>query len=155
MSAEPWHIDPASFASLAQGLASFAEAGTGPSVSEPLDMATFANAINAPMTEYSRRAQKIGSVAVINISGTLEPEPGFYSRWMGGTACSELRTDLRNADADTTISTIVLWIDCPGGRASGAEETAKLIQQIATRKTVVAYCRNLCASGGYYLASSA
>ncbi len=142
-----WHISDAGMAELISTLEAAAESGLQ-STSRFADLLPESNA-------YSRRAQFSGGMLVLNICGAIQPDSNVITEWFGGTACSALRTDLRRAKSDSSVSEIALIVDSPGGSAMGLEETAKLISEVASEKPVTAYVKNLCASAAYYLASAA
>lgn len=147
-----WHIQPDALMQVQSAVSLIAERG--------IDAQSFAavhdSASNIiPASEYSRRVERAGSTAIIPVLGVIEPESGFYTRWLGGTNCAQIRSDFRTALADSTVETIYMVIDSPGGIAMGLAETAELIAEVAAKKKVVAYCRNMTASAAYYLATSA
>lgn len=57
------------------------------------------------------------------------------------------------AVADPTVSSVLLWIDSPGGQVDGTESLAKAIK--ASTKPVVAFADGMMASASYWTGSSA
>ncbi len=57
--------------------------------------------------------------------------------------------------ANNRYKAVLLDIESPGGSAAGSELLYYSLCRVAARKPVVAYIRNLGASGGYYLACAA
>jgi signal peptide peptidase SppA len=57
--------------------------------------------------------------------------------------------------ADDSIGSILLHIDSPGGTAAGTADLATAVSKVASKKPVVAFCEDLCASAAYWIASSA
>ena len=96
-----------------------------------------------------------GRTAIIPITGTIRPTPDVFTRYLGGTACSEMRSSLAAAAGNPEIDQIVLAVDSPGGSAIGLEETAQAIFALRGTKRVVAAVTAVCASAAYYLASAA
>jgi capsid assembly protease len=153
LGASVWHIHEPAFAQLAAGLQAMAE--TGQSLDRIAASAESSADLLIPRGEYSRNVQRSGGVAIIPITGVLEPERGVYTDWMGGSNCAQIRSDIRMAAADSSVTQIALLIDSPGGIAMGLQETASLIAKVSQSKPVVAYCRNLTASAAYFLACAA
>lgn len=57
---------------------------------------------------------------------------------------------------DPEIKAILLKIDSPGGAAGSSEAISQEILQLKKQypKPIITYCENICASGGYYVASA-
>jgi signal peptide peptidase SppA len=55
--------------------------------------------------------------------------------------------------ADTTVESIILDIDSPGGMVTGTQEAADAVFAAAKRKPVVGLVNPLCASAAYWIAS--
>ena len=62
---------------------------------------------------------------------------------------------MRQAVADPAVESILLLVDSPGGQVSGLHDLAMDVRRAAIQKPVYAYCEDLCASAGYYVASQA
>jgi capsid assembly protease len=175
MQATPWAIHPPALAQIVSALEVIAATGqplcrvvkssvdldlqliaAGPVDADAIVKRSAGETLESVLAaEYSRKVQRSGNVAVIPVVGVIEPEQGIYSQYLGGTACSQLRSDLRISATDPSVREIWLVIDSPGGSAMGLAETARVIAEVAGKKPVVAYCRNLCASAAYFLASQA
>ena len=109
-----------------------------------------------PAASYSSRVRLAGSTAIVPVVGPIRPRPDALTRWYGGTACSDLQSDLAMADADPNIGQVILWCDSPGGSVLGLDETASLIFKMRSGKTPVnAFTDGMCASACYWLASAA
>jgi signal peptide peptidase SppA len=93
-----------------------------------------------------------GRVAVVPIVGVLSKSPAWFS---GGLSYGEIRQRVNQAAAAPEVSSILLWIDSPGGNSAGCDEAATDIAAAARQKPVYAFCDDLCASGAYYLGSQA
>lgn len=96
---------------------------------------------------------KVNGMATIPIVGVLTKYSSWYDGWLGLTSTLRIQNDLDNAVADPNIQGITLLIDCPGGYADGTFELASSIMDANKKKPVYAVVSDLCASGGYLLAS--
>lgn len=94
-------------------------------------------------------------VAVITITGSLVNRGAWVGANSGLTSYEGIQYQLKQADMAAEVRSIVLDIHSPGGEAIGAFETAAMVRDIATRKTVVAVVNGMAASGGYAIASGA
>lgn len=102
----------------------------------------------------SGRGEKVG---VINLSGVIQTggEPTLFGTTPSGS--SAVIEQIREAAEDSSIKAVVLQINSPGGSAAASQaiyqEVLKLRDE--ARKPVVVSMGDVCASGGYYVASAA
>ena len=97
----------------------------------------------------------VGNVAVVNVEGVILNKCSALEAMCGATSLEDLRSNLRDIDANENVKSIVLNINSPGGVVTGVPETADLIASIASRKPVYAYSNDTVASAAYWLASQA
>src|SRR3990172_3389350 len=103
----------------------------------------------------TRPGPKAGRVARVPVVGPISRRESFWSIFFGGTSGEGLIKTLREVEADSSISTVLLDIDSPGGTVSGIPELAGEVRRLAGRKHVVALANSLTASAAYWLASQA
>ncbi|MHB0934892.1 MAG: S49 family peptidase [Armatimonadota bacterium] len=98
-----------------------------------------------------------GSTAVINVTGPLmrNDAQGLCADMFDGTSVSSMRARLREALADQSVSSILLYVDSPGGSVDGIADLADEIRAAARQKPLHAFIDGLGASAAYWLASSA
>lgn len=93
-------------------------------------------------------------VAVIPVFGVI----GKYLSWMesdcGGLDLVGFEKMLRQAEADSSVTDIVLHVGSPGGTITGVPEAAKLITQVNQTKPVFAYSDSEMCSAAYWLGCS-
>lgn len=92
-------------------------------------------------------------VAVIPLYGTIMPRARLMSDISGGRSIEDFADDLRAADADPNVSTIIMDIASPGGAVDQVPETAALIRSLST--PTVAVANTDAASAAYWIASQA
>lgn len=111
--------------------------------------------ISAKMPAAQMRIEN--DTAVIPITGVLMKSVPWYFSIFGiaATQYSDIIDMLAQAVANSSIKSILLYIDSPGGQVAGGMETADAIRNAAKSKTVNAYIEDLGASGAYWLASQA
>lgn len=93
-----------------------------------------------------------GSVAIIAIRGTLMKQETSFS---SGTSTVAARKVIRAAASDSSITSILLKIESPGGTVAGTKELADEVKAAAKVKTVWAYIEDLGASAAYWIGSQA
>jgi signal peptide peptidase SppA len=96
-----------------------------------------------------------GGVAVLRLKGVITPAPSLLSLifGFGGGGLMGFRDQLRQAQADESIKSILIDVDSPGGLTDLVPETAAEIRN-ATKPTV-AIANVDAASAAYWLASQA
>lgn len=98
-------------------------------------------------------APRSGSVAVIPVYGAITQRATMMSMCDGGTSTQSISNALRQANADESVTSIVLDIDSPGGSVYGVSELAAEIR--ASSKPVTAVANSLAASAAYWLGTAA
>jgi signal peptide peptidase SppA len=88
-----------------------------------------------------------GSIAVVDIRGTMTKAGSS----LGGGGTVEARRAIRQANADPSVSSIVLRFDSPGGTVSGTADLAAEVQK--TTKPTIAFVEDLCCSAAMWVAS--
>jgi capsid assembly protease len=120
--------------------------------------------LDAPMPEMALTAtgehkqpgyQVIGVVAVIDIFGVLVHRGGMDANSSYILGYDRIGTAFIAALNDTTVKSILLQIDSPGGEVAGAFELAAMIKQARSTKPVNAVISSMAASAGYLIASAA
>jgi signal peptide peptidase SppA len=101
----------------------------------------------------ARPGNRSGSIAVVQVYGTIMQRASMMSMCDGGTSTQAISQALRQANADETISAIVLDIDSPGGSVYGVSELAAEIRGSA--KPVTAVANSLAASAAYWIGCAA
>ena len=97
---------------------------------------------------------KQNGIAIIEICGTLTKYQEWYDEWCGFVSARAIEAALERAAEDPSVFAIVLEIDSPGGMVAGTTELAKMIAHVDQNvKPVYAIVSDMCASGGYWLAS--
>jgi signal peptide peptidase SppA len=81
---------------------------------------------------------------VVPLFGTLDKETLVWAR-------ENVYAMADNED----LGAILLHIDSPGGMVPGTADLATAVSRAASKKLVVAYCEDLCASAAYWIASQA
>lgn len=110
--------------------------------------------IGAPQPAPARNI-RAGNVAIIPISGMITQRAGLFSDVSGMTSLDKVSVELSEALADSSVDTIALHINSPGGSTDGVSEMAARIRAAREQKPVVAVADAMAASAAYWLGSQA
>ena len=102
---------------------------------------------------FSGPSEGRGNVAHIKVEGiiTTAAQRDLFSQEIGASS-DRIVEFIRRADADRSISGIILEINSPGGSGVASDEIARALRNVD--KPTVAYIREVGASGAYWIASS-
>lgn len=94
------------------------------------------------------------SVALIHIEGVIasSSDGGLLTAQTAATPETVIK-QIREANKDNRVGAVLLRIDSPGGSAAASQEIYREVKR--SKKPVVVSVGDLCASGGYYIASGA
>lgn len=112
----------------------------------------------APEAREAARAQSAhggyavttDGIAVLQVRGTLMKHVSSLSM---NTSLALLRRDARAALEDERVLGAMFVYETPGGTVAGTPDAAAAIRGLADKKPVFSFIEDLCASGGYWLAS--
>ncbi len=99
--------------------------------------------------------QNIEKTAVIAIHGILTKKPGAFDVFLGMTSYEQIEEQITQALADSSIETIILEIDSPGGEVNGVFDLADFIYESRAKKRIIAIANDDAYSAAYAIASSA
>ena len=94
-----------------------------------------------------------GDLAIVDLVGTMTKYGSSMSMLTYGTV--GVRKSIRRAVADKSIKRIGLVIHSNGGTVEGTGDLAEEVRVAATKKPVIAYIEDMCASAAYWVASQA
>jgi signal peptide peptidase SppA len=97
------------------------------------------------------------NVAVIPIYGVITQRAALVSDICPGTGTSTqaIERALRSAAADSSVRSIVLDVDSPGGSVFGVQELASTIMELRAIKPIAAIANAQASSAAYWIASAA
>jgi len=107
------------------------------------------------MVEETVQGSGSQKLLVIPVTGIIGAVPSPFGE--GGDSVAMIEEMLKNAEADSSIKAILLYVDSPGGgiTASDVIRHDLVAFRDRTHLPVVALLGDVAASGGYYVASSA
>lgn len=151
----PWAMQPDRMMAYASVLARRYASRAGFNAGDHRDDTQYDDAGNPIQQQAAvqRAGGRSGAVAVIPVVGTIMQRSSMMSMCDGGTSTQAISKMLREANADDSVSSIVLDIDSPGGSVYGITELAAEIR--ASAKPVTAIANSLAASAAYWLGTAA
>jgi len=144
----PWAIQPAM---LQEIQAIYATHLRG----EKIDVAAVEARLGRPLANEQRRYEVIDGVAVLPIVGVIAKRANLFMEISGGVSTELVARDLRDAVADTSVHSIILSIDSPGGAVDGTSTLANIVKEAAAQKPVVTLASGVMASAAYWIGSAA
>ena len=108
--------------------------------------------------EQLRRAERAtmrDGVAIIHATGPLFKRANIFTEISGATSYEIMMRDLAVAADDPSVGAIMLYIDSPGGHASGCDEMAQAVYAVRGKKPIEAYVSGVGASAAYWIATAA
>lgn len=111
------------------------------------------------MQEFVRTAsapgvEKRGQAAIIRLDAPLMCETDWLSEWGLCLSHEGVSQALTALAADASVSTVVLDMHCAGWGVAGSSQTKEALAKVkAEGKRLIAYGRDLIASGGVYMAT--
>ncbi len=94
-------------------------------------------------------------VAVVSIEGSLVNRESPFNAMFGLTSYSQIRNSIAAAAMDSSVSSIVMDINSPGGVAQSIDELSDFISAVDAQVPVYAYSSGQMSSAAYWLGSSA
>ncbi|WP_353286571.1 S49 family peptidase [Wolbachia endosymbiont (group A) of Crataerina pallida] len=92
--------------------------------------------------------------AIIPIHGILTKKPGAFDEMLGMTSYEQIEAQVKQALEDSSIETIILEIDSPGGEVNGIFDLADFIYSARGKKRIIAIANDDAYSAAYAIASS-
>lgn len=100
-------------------------------------------------------AGRHGAVAILPLKGVISHRMGGMTEMSGGMSTEKFSGMFRQALADTSVGSILIDVDSPGGTIAGVTELAAEIYAARGQKPITAHVNALCASAAYWIASAA
>lgn len=94
-------------------------------------------------------------VAILPVEGVMAKRMNLFSQISGGVSTQLAIRDLRQAEADPGVHSIIQLYDTPGGTVDGTQAFANVIRQVAKNKPVIALADGTMASAGVWAGTAA
>jgi signal peptide peptidase SppA len=116
---------------------------------------TVTDRLTAKLPMVGERADRRPVVAVVKLHGVISPTPSPVGR--GSINLASVESALTRAFGHDRLVAVALAVNSPGGAATQSAMVAERIRGLAKAKhvPVLAFCEDVAASGGYWLACAA
>jgi len=94
-------------------------------------------------------------VAIVSLLGSIISRAPRWAQSYGYISPQAFAAEVRDLADNPAISSIVLWVDSPGGTVSGTVEAAEAVAYARTKKPVVAVASDMMCSAAYWICSQA
>ncbi|MBI2508016.1 signal peptide peptidase SppA [Candidatus Woesearchaeota archaeon] len=94
-------------------------------------------------------------IAIIPIKGIISPEDSNDILRGSGMGSDTIINNLKKAGENDGVKAVILEINSPGGTVVASREVAEYVKTLSESKPVVAWIREMGASGAYWIASGA
>lgn len=122
---------------------------------EKLDLSAW-SAITGREPGEQRQAYTLeNGVATLPIHGVLTKADSAWNRFCGMTSTQQIGKDLQTALDDSSVKSILLHIDSPGGQVDGTPELSRTIHAARGQKPIVALADGTMASAAYWIGAAA
>lgn len=160
----PWNILPEQHAVMCHQFRDYLQRGTEP--------AAFSARQDLPRSEaddmegpcwrdesgrvgaWHPQVQILGSLAILPVKGTLGKHLSTLEMWCGASDYAIIAKQAANILNDERITDVIVYIDSRGGSCLGNLECAKAIEELARKKSTLAYTDTMCCSAAYFIASA-
>lgn len=142
----PWALAPAKLRELQDIYAAHLQ-GQVP------DIAAIEARMGRPLKNEAAAYEVIDTVAVLPVQGVLAPKANLMMQISGGMSLQMMMTEFKRSLADTSVRSIILHMDTPGGSVLSTPEFAALVHNAS--KPVVAFSDGQMASAGVWIGSAA
>lgn len=122
---------------------------------ERIDIAGLEARLGAPLQRKSQGYEVTNGVALIGLDGVIAKRMNLFTQISGGASTELFARDVRMAADDSTVKSIVLMIDSPGGSVDGTQAAAAAVREASDVKPVVAWADGMMASAAYWIGAAA
>ncbi|AIJ20248.1 S49 family peptidase [Amycolatopsis methanolica] len=119
-------------------------------------MTSMTDRLSSRISRIGDRGDRKDVVAVVKLHGVITPTPSPLAR--GTINLAAVESALTRAFDHDRLKAVALQINSPGGAPTQSGLVAERIRQLAAKKPgvpVIAFCEDVAASGGYWLACAA
>jgi len=98
---------------------------------------------------------KGSKIAIIRLNGVISDVSGDSDFFPTTSPAMKAKKYINRAAKDKSVKAVILRINSPGGTVGASQEVYHAVLRCRAKKPVVVSMGDVCASGGYYIASAA
>jgi len=117
------------------------------------DVPLYTNNLFTSVYHTGSHSEYADKIALIRVEGIILNSENNWS-WNTIASANNISDQLYNAENDSSVKAIILYIDSPGGEETAIEKIHHHIKSVEKKgKKTVALMNSVAASGGYYIAA--
>jgi len=120
-----------------------------------IDLAAVEARLGRPLANEPKPYEVRRGVAVLPIHGVIAPKASMFMDISGGCSTQRVQGLLDEALQDPDVSSVIAYLDTPGGAVVGTPELGSAFMRARQVKPVVAYTDGQMCSAGYWIGSAA
>ena len=144
----PWAIEPAKLLEIQAIYAGYLRG-------EQIDIEAIEKRLGRPLVNEPKAYTIESGVAVLPIEGIVAKRMNLLTQISGGTSSQRAAQSLETALHDSSVHSIILAIDSPGGTVDGTELLANSVAAARSVKPVVTLASGMMCSAAYWIGSAA
>lgn len=122
---------------------------------ESVDVAAVEARIGRPLVNDPQGYTVQDGAALIPLRGVMAPRMNMMTEISGGTSTELFARDVRAALEDSSVRSLVIMADTPGGAVAGTQRAAAAVMGARGVKPVATYVEGLMASAGVWVGTAA
>lgn len=121
---------------------------------ERVDLAAVEARLGRPLSNEPKPYEVRRGVAVLPIHGVIAPKASMFMDISGGCSTQRVQGLLEQALQDPDVSSVIAYLDTPGGAVIGTPELGAAFMRARQVKPVVGYTDGQMCSAGYWIGSA-
>jgi capsid assembly protease len=122
---------------------------------EKIDIAALEARLGRPLANEPKSYEVIDGVAVLPVEGVVAKRMNLFSQISGGMSTEMASRNLRAAEADPNVHSIIQYVDSPGGTVDGTQNYAQDVYSVRGKKPIVTLASGVMASAAYWFGAAA
>jgi signal peptide peptidase SppA len=144
----PWAIEPAK---LQEIQAIYATHLRG----DKIDIGAVEAKLGRPLANEPKGYDIRDGVAILYVEGVMAKRANLFMQISGGVSTELLSRDLQAAMSDSSVHSVIQYVDTPGGTVDGTQSYANLVRKSRDLKPIVTLASGTMASAGYWAGAAA
>ncbi|KRB73449.1 S49 family peptidase [Noviherbaspirillum sp. Root189] len=122
---------------------------------DKIDIAAVEQRIGRPLNNEPKSYDIIDGVAILPLEGVVAKKMNLFAQISGGTSTQLASRNLREAQQDPAVHSIIQYIDSPGGTVDGTQLYANDVFSARSAKPIISLASGTMASAAYWFGSAA
>ena len=111
--------------------------------------------LGRPLVNQPQGYEVRDGAALVSLRGVLGPRMNMMAEISGGTSTELFARDIRAALEDSSVRSIVIMADTPGGAVAGTQSAAQVVMGARGIKPIATFAEGMIASAGVWIGTAA